>query len=113
MASSQECSLCGARFDVPGAVGTLAQHMASFHPAKATKAQREKAAAAADDDSAGNDETSSGPQPDNSPTTDVPIDKLTKPQLIELAEAENVDLSGASTNAERIAAIEAHRAANS
>lgn len=125
--ASDKCSKCGARFDVPGAVGTLDTHMASFHPADATKAQltkeqtlheqRQEAFAAGQGSGAGGTNEpltgegnqGGGPSP-TEPPTDKPLDQLTKPQLVELAELENVDVSGAKTNAERIELIEKARA---
>lgn len=126
--ASNQCAKCGARFDVAGAVGTLDTHMASFHPEEASKSQLEKeqklheerqaafAAGAGGSGAGGTNEPltgegnqGGGPSP-TEPPTDKPLDQLTKPQLVELAELENVDVSEAKTNAERIELIEKARA---
>lgn len=132
MAEQKKCNLCGARFDVPGAVGDLDEHMKSFHPGKPKSAkpesggeptpaeamealqaaiarideleatvaelstENEQLKAAQGDGSAGNGEgQSSGKK----------LENMTTAELEEVAKAEGVDLSGATTNAERAEAI--------
>lgn len=139
MAEQKKCNLCGARFDVPGAVGTLDEHMDSFHPGRSksakpaedptpseavealrdavarigeleqrlaeARAENEelsaKVAELEGDGSAGNPEAEGSGKK---------LENMTTAELEAVAAQEGVDLSGASTNAERAAAIAKHRA---
>lgn len=134
MAASDKCNLCGARFDVPGAVGDLDHHMKSFHPGNSKSAKPE-----GDDDTTpaeaiealqeaveristleteiaglrAENERLKAETSDEPPTVaDADLGKLTKPQLEELAAQEGADLSDASNNEERAEAIRKHRAAS-
>lgn len=98
--SATKCELCGARFDVPGAVGNLDQHMASFHPAKATAAQLKKAEKA-------DTEPTAPPAPD----AEQPLDEMTNAELSALADQMSLDVGKRPTKADLIEAIEEARAA--
>jgi hypothetical protein len=98
MSDSQKCTHCGARFDVPGAVGTLAQHMASFHPDKATKAQQ----AAAEK----TEELTTLVE-----TTPAALADMTNKELKAIADGMSLDVGKRPTNQQLVVAIEEARAA--
>ncbi|HYI67137.1 MAG TPA: hypothetical protein VEW95_09455 [Candidatus Limnocylindrales bacterium] len=137
MTASEKCKLCGARFDVPGAVGDLDDHMKNFHPGKSksdkapdtdlpTPDEAVEALRSAIDQistletenaelRAEIEQLKGSDKDDDSAgnVTDEELGKLTKPQLEELAAKEGADLSGAKTNADRVDAIRKHRSATS
>lgn len=121
--SDTKCDRCGARFGVPGAVGTLDQHMANFHPDAASPAQLQRAEKQGDTgerpatSAEGGLTTLPSATTTETPTETTPsekaLDKMTTAELEAVAAAEEIDLSAASTNKERAAAIEKARAAKS
>lgn len=116
--ADSKCKQCGARFDVPGAVGSLDEHMTSFHPgvSKSAKAKSQDdptpqeaidaleaavsrigelegllgEARAENEQLKADLAAASGG--DQTPTKDV--DDMSKDELVQLAEAKGIDSSG-------------------